>query len=298
MTAKTTKVRSPNYPAISLRDAIAKIKLIYDKEHRNPTDKAVIAQHLGYNGLNGASITLISALVKYSLLEDIGQKQVKLSETALDILWRDQGDPERAKLLREAALTPSLFSDLSNAFPDELPSDQTLRYHLLKKEFNPKVVDSVMRAYRDTLEFVNAEEALRLSVSHGYEEPLEEPMQTQPSRDSNPSYRVDAIGMHAHVNPSGPASSNGMPLPTEQGLRRKAFAYPLTENCAAHVEFDGEVTLEAVETLIDSLEVYKKVLSRKKESQKNLTEIRLDNLPPQVELLQQEEFSDTNLSQG
>ena len=285
--------RSPNYPAIGLEEAIKKTKAIYEQEHKNATDKAVIAKHLGYNGLNGASLTTISALTKYGLLEAIGAKQLKVSAAAESIIWLEKGNPERVKLLKEAAFAPSLFSDLRDAFPEKLPSDQSLRYHLIKKEFNPNTVDSAIRAYRDTLEFVNAEdEALETSAIDGSEQPAEEPMQTQPQPTSNSSssYQANTNGIHAHANPSYCVNTNGMHASTEQGLRRNVFAYPLTESCTAHVEFDGEVTLEALETLIDSIGVYRNVL-RRKESQKSSNNPQSDKLPSQRELLQQAEVS-------
>ena len=64
------RVRSPNYPAISLPDALTRVKTIHDAEQHLAAPRNVIAKHLGYNGLNGAALTTISAISKYGLLED------------------------------------------------------------------------------------------------------------------------------------------------------------------------------------------------------------------------------------
>src|SRR4051794_1773864 len=100
------KVRSPNYPQISLKDAITRAKVIYDREHRHPTDKSVIARALGYGSLNGASQSVISALLKYGLLESVGD-QLRVSTTGQDLAEHQPGDPERVAAVQRAAFLPS-----------------------------------------------------------------------------------------------------------------------------------------------------------------------------------------------
>ncbi len=266
--------RSPNYPAIGLEEAIKKTKAIYEQEHDNPTDKAVMAKHLGYNGLNGASLTTISALTKYGLLEAVGPKQLKVSAFGRDLIWLEKGNPERVKLLKEAAFAPSLFSDLRDAFPEKLPSDQSLRHHLIRKEFNPNAVDSAIRAYRDTLEFVNAEEeALVSSVSDGFSLPSEELMQTQPnqpSRDTNPSYSN---------------TTNGTYAPIEQNSSGETLQFRISEDCVVRMQFNGSVTQEGIEKLVALLKLNADVYPTK-ESQKSSTESWSEKLPLQQDFWQ------------
>jgi hypothetical protein len=266
--------RSPNYPAIGLEEAIKKTKAIYEQEHDNPTDKAVMAKHLGYNGLNGASLTTISALTKYGLLEAVGPKQLKVSASGRDLIWLEKGNPERVKLLKEAAFAPSLFSDLRDAFPEKLPSDQSLRHHLIRKEFNPNAVDSAIRAYRDTLEFVNAEEeALVSSVSDGFSLPSEELMQTQPnqpSRDTNPSYSN---------------TTNGTYAPIEQNSSGETLQFRISEDCVVRMQFNGSVTQEGIEKLVALLKLNADVYPTK-ESQKSSTESWSEKLPLQQDFWQ------------
>src|SRR5437868_2887788 len=120
------KVRSPNYPVISLADAVGRASLVFDKETRHPADREVIAKTLGYGGLNGASLGIISALIKYGLLEPIGD-QLRVSAQTLDIVLHSPGEPERVAAIRTAAYTPSLFSELHDRYGDQLPSDQNIR---------------------------------------------------------------------------------------------------------------------------------------------------------------------------
>ena len=67
------KLRSPNYPSISLENALAKIKKVYDVEHTHPAAREVIAKALGYNTLNGTSLSLLATLSRYGLLEKTGK---------------------------------------------------------------------------------------------------------------------------------------------------------------------------------------------------------------------------------
>ena len=171
-------VRSPNYPAVSLPEAITKIDAVFRKEHKHPAPREVLAQAIGYGGLNGASASMISALHKYGLIEPVGNKgHYKVSEDAVDILLHRPGERERIEAIMRAAFMPQLFSELRSHYGDSLPSEQNLRTYLLKRDFNPKTVGGVIRAYRDTIEFVNAE--TRGSYMESVDELQEMPMQTQ-----------------------------------------------------------------------------------------------------------------------
>lgn len=48
--------------------------MVYAKDHLNQVPKAVIAEHMGYKGLSGASLPILSALNQYGLLEGRGDE--------------------------------------------------------------------------------------------------------------------------------------------------------------------------------------------------------------------------------
>lgn len=150
------KTRSPNYPAIGLEEAIQRLKTIYDKQQRYPATREVLAQLLGYKGLNGASATVVSALSKYGLLEGYGET-LRVSELGQDLALHRKGDPEYTEGIRAAALMPAFFQEMRDQYPTGLPHDHSLRAALTKRGFNPKSIDSAVRGYRDTMEFVEAE---------------------------------------------------------------------------------------------------------------------------------------------
>ncbi len=228
-------VRSPNYPAISLPEAVKRAERVFKQEQRHPADKEVIAKAIGYGGLNGGSNVVISALTKYGLLEPVGKgEQLRLSGEALDILIHDSGEHERIKAVQKTAFTPSLFNELFDLYGIDIPSDHNLRATLLKKGFNQKTVDSVIRSYRDTIEFVIAE--TQDSNMESIEEEREvTTMQTQTPRQASP-------------DSSNALRSDLAPSPSlEKGVNESE--YVLTFKPAQNIRVKVEITSTGTGTL-------------------------------------------------
>lgn len=212
--------RSPNYPIISLADAVGRVQLIYEKERQHPADKLVVAKALGYGSLNGLSRSIVSALVKFGLLTET-KDQLKVSMEALDILLHSAGEPERVAAIQRAAYMPPLFSELRATFDNSLPSDENLRAFLVKKGFNPNTVSNVIRAYRDTVLFANQEAA--------------QGPEAREAEAAAPTKLPGAITMF----PAAPA-------PARDALE---LAFNLAPDCHAKIVLTGEVTRAAIEKL-------------------------------------------------
>lgn len=166
------RIRSPNYPAISLPHAIEKVTTLYQNQHTHGAPREVAVKSMGYNSLNGASATAISALRKYGLLDREGE-EVKVSQRALRILHPHSAQ-ERIEAIHEAAGLPPLFVDLAERFPGRLPSEEVLRNYLIRTGFSPSAVPGVILSYRETSEFVQRE-------AGGYV-PQDEPAEERPMR--------------------------------------------------------------------------------------------------------------------
>lgn len=156
------KRRSPNYPSISLRKAIELAQKLYSEAHTNKASSETVAKALGYAGLNGASMGVISALKKYGLLEAAGA-EFRISKDGLSILVDPKSSPEWAGAIIRAAFRPALFMELRKEYGDTPPkSDDFLRAFLLKRGFVQGVVDTPIRTYRDTMVLVEqAREVLK-----------------------------------------------------------------------------------------------------------------------------------------
>lgn len=157
------KARSPSYPSISLREAVDKVGMIYASDYQNGISRELVAQHIGYRGINGKSLGNIASIVKYGLLESRGS-EVAVSDLAVRIIAHQPGSGERIEALREAASKPELFAELDSKFGDGKASDHALRGYLLTRKFIPIAADLAIRSYRETKLFVEEE-------SGGYNNP-------------------------------------------------------------------------------------------------------------------------------
>lgn len=146
-----TRLRSPNYPMYTLGEAIAKVKTIYQHEKRNFTAASVIQKHLGYKEAGGLGGRALSALKQYGLIEERSDTY-GLSEKGFLFTYAEENSPERTAVLRETALKPQIFKELLDMYPSGLPSDATLKAHLIgRKRFNPTAVDNFIRIFRETI---------------------------------------------------------------------------------------------------------------------------------------------------
>ena len=172
------KTRSPNYPSMNLEEAIGRLGVIYETQRRYPATRDVLARLMGYGSLNGASATTVSALAKYGLIEGHGDN-LRVSEMGQDLMLHRKGDPEYTTALRTAAFMPAFFRELHEQYPYGLPGEHAVRAVLTKRGFNPKAIDGAVRAYRDTMEFVDADTGGAVAESPVDSLP-EVAMQTQP----------------------------------------------------------------------------------------------------------------------
>lgn len=147
------RIRSPNYPQISLPAAIERARAIYKAERQNRIDRDVAVKLMGFGGYNGASAGVLSALLKFGLLEPLGDKEMKISKLAERLLV-PHDDSEWAAAVNEAAANPPLFVELSERWPDNRPSEPSLRTYLTRRGFADSALDSVIRSYMDTMNLV------------------------------------------------------------------------------------------------------------------------------------------------
>lgn len=235
------RTRSPNYPALSLPDAINRMTALYRAQHTHAAPREVVAKGMGFNTLNGASATAVSALHKYGLLERVGD-ELKVSELAMRILHPQSAD-ERIAAIREAADGPPLFGELKDRFPGRMPSEELLRNYLVRKGFAPTAVSSVILAYRETLELVEQEHRGHDSLR----EPAQEHVSMAPQIEAA---RLDLSTQAPTVAVSG-----------ERPIGRYDYEDGSYIRIVAGGDIDTETALEMVETLID---LKRKELSRRK----------------------------------
>lgn len=146
--------RSPNFPSISLSDALAKARVLYDKDKRASSSLKTVLGHLGFGQqLSGSAGRVISAFRQFGLLEETGG-QYRITEAAMRIFTLSESAPERIAAIQEAAKKPAIYRDVLAQYADGLPSDAAFKdFLILKKKFNPDSVDTFIRVFKATMEF-------------------------------------------------------------------------------------------------------------------------------------------------
>jgi hypothetical protein len=180
--------RSPNYPAISLKQAVEGIAKLYSKIHRHPAPREAVATSLGYSGLHGSSMSAISALVKYGFLEKLGD-DLKLTERAMQIIAPHTPE-EKQEALRTAANAPALFNEMLEHFKGDVPpSDDLIRSYLIRRNFVASAVPQVIQSFRETMELVAGQPAVTYATDG--EKPTESiPMQQSEIERETPRARA------------------------------------------------------------------------------------------------------------
>lgn len=172
------RIRSPNYPAISLAEALKRVEQVHGREGQHPASREVIIKGMGYNGVHGTSLGAISAGIKYGLLEQTGKGgDYRVSDRTMAIL-HPHSPEEKAEAISEAAKSPTLFRELLEHFKGGLPSDDNLRAYLVRRGFSQSSLPDVIQAFRDTMELVSSGASVYPPISGRVEQTLEDIQQT------------------------------------------------------------------------------------------------------------------------
>jgi hypothetical protein len=213
---KKERARSWSYPAFSLQEAVAKARVLWEKENGNWIPVPVASEHWKFSAKSSSGIRAVAALAHYGLIEDMGSKEsrkIRLSSRAKTILL---APPERAadkdKALREAALTPKAYDSLWRKHGGKLPSDSALTYDLQQdRGINPEVIKDFIKDFRATVAFAKLAESPTLGTEEG-------------ATDQDPEH--EALGSErgqALQKPKG----KGAPMPETQRAEGQAMDFPI-----------------------------------------------------------------------
>lgn len=233
-----TKVRGQKYPAISLADAVLKVRLIHEQERDLTLDEVTIAKALNYSVTTTDFTSVVSALIKYGLLQSIEPSLFKVSEDAENIILLSRGHPDRVKALKNIAFKPYLFSKLHEFSNEQAPSNELLRSLLLKMGFTSKTMENVIHSYLETLKFIQSEEAF-VPTNLELDKQLAKDLGLAHSSEANSSYLTNSNTTHV----------------SQAGFFGQTLLYRIGLDCMARIEFDGPVTQEGIAKLVALLEL-------------------------------------------
>lgn len=151
---KKKRQRSPNYPTVGLREAIDRVKRFVTANGKAGAMPAIAAKLIGFATAHGQAYSVLSALKKFGLLEE-KDGRVFPTQRAMEIVSLPEADPRRLKAIRDAAISPTIYSELLEEYRDtNIPNDETLAGELVAyKAFNPNGVKEFLKAFRETIEF-------------------------------------------------------------------------------------------------------------------------------------------------
>ena len=158
MEPKKKRIRSPNFPIISLEYGLELIRTIYKEYAKYPIALPVLSKALDI--AKGSYLAQhISALSQYDLINVEGEKdgrKISVSDLAYKIIIDNRPiSQDRDGLIKKAALTPPMFCKLYEKYPSGLPSDDYAIEYELKVEFgfNPNAIKSFINVFKSTMEF-------------------------------------------------------------------------------------------------------------------------------------------------
>jgi hypothetical protein len=228
-------VRSPSYPNAPLGDAISQVAKIEKLYRQGPVDREVAAKLIGYSGLSGPASKALAALASYGLVERAGKGEMRVTTRARAILHPDNL-AERRQGLMAAAFEPTLFQELRARWPDMVPPEDAITTYLHRQGFNQTAIRPAMKAYRDTLLFLEQEGA---SESHGNEPPA--------GADSGPEGGKPAALGKARVGDMIEAEINGT-LITPEPVRVRAISddneWVFVEGSETGIEMENVTVIE------------------------------------------------------
>jgi hypothetical protein len=234
----SSRTRSPAYPTTNLEEALAKAKIIWDKDGQNETSLKAMAAHWGYNEKSSSTAQLAAALRKFGLLDDVPGKVGKLKLSASVIRIFSDGDPEsasKAALLKKAALSPKIYSDLWVKYEGSPPSDVNIKTHLIADlNFNKDIVDKLIRDFRNTITFAKLSNADKISVVAPQVEALEESkkplFQQKHVTDNIKAATAPGTLLGDFINPPPMAVLREFNFPLPTGVATLKIPFPLTED--------------------------------------------------------------------
>ena len=146
------RMRSPNFPALPLEEALKVAGELYGKVRKVTLDREAAAKELGYSGLTGRSVKVLGALNQYGLIDNVSKGKchvTDLAETALHGFPQE----EKAGAIRTAARAPALFRAIFDEYGEDIQSEHAIRSLLLKRGFTDRGVESALESFLATQRF-------------------------------------------------------------------------------------------------------------------------------------------------
>jgi hypothetical protein len=154
---KKKRHRSPNFPAISLKEAIDRAGQLYEKYKINEVPVGLAHEMWGYKAFGSQGTQVVAALSSFGLIEGDGEsksRKIHLNDNAYHII---QNGCDRSAKLMESVWSPAIYSELLTKYSQGGFHAGIIRHYLvLEREegkFNPQSVDDFVANFLESLDF-------------------------------------------------------------------------------------------------------------------------------------------------
>ena len=267
------KDRSPNFPFISLEAALDRARAFYEEERRGAAPVARVAKHWRCSPSSSGLLQTVAALKSYGLVGDEGSgadRRLRLTDAALRILLDTRPDsPERAELIKRAALSPSISTEVHGNWPDGLPSEDTLSHYLIfERGFSPQNAARAVKILKENQRLASLDQVdpLSLCLTDGGDaggqlvavDVARAPDWESPDPRQSASPPMNSVAKFGGGSPA-----------VHAGAHAAALALPFTEQIldpdgrAIRIEFSAAPTEEMYEFLKDYIDLRLRAIRRR-----------------------------------
>lgn len=249
--------RSPNFPSMSLGDAVDAVKRVYAAEGRSKAPRLSIVKPLGYSSVNGRSLSVLGALKAYGLVEGRAD-DLRVSEEGFILSNAPADSTEYREALLASFRAPAAFQQFAEE--DRQASAETLKWKVQKAGFSPEAAERLVRVYRESRELVNA--TTEAYDSAGLEDdakpnqpaPGRTPFDEAPRGDFGPPSRGEQI--------KAPPLAEAQPLELGMGVHERILQSGMLSKTASYrVIVTGQVGVAEIERLLKKIEMDKEILA-------------------------------------
>ncbi|MGP8049751.1 MAG: hypothetical protein ACLPYB_03995 [Desulfobaccales bacterium] len=203
---KIKRMRSPNFPAVTLEKSLQQAQALLDKYSRNQIAWQVGRKTLGFTDRGSGGKQAIASLGYYGLIKVEGSgegKKIAISDLAFKILAdKREVSPEREMAIYEAALNPPIYQKIIEHYPNGLPANDALEWELVSTyKFNTESVRDFINAFRETLAFAKVYESGIIGDKYT---PPEAPIQEL--QGDKPMIQPEVARLRAPIPPAAPTA--------------------------------------------------------------------------------------------
>jgi hypothetical protein len=248
--------RSPNFPSMSLGEAVEAIKKVHAAEGRSKVPRLSVAKPLGYSSINGRSLSILGALKAYGLLEGRGD-ELRISQEGFILANAPADSTEYREALVASFRAPSAFQRFTDE--DEGASAETLKWKLQKGGFQAESAERLVRVYRESRDLVNATKGAYESDGTGEQKP-DEPSPMHPVFDEMMSgaFGPSKRGAQSTVRSSSEAAPQELGMGVQERVLQSGM---LSKTASYRVIVTGAVGVAEIDRLLKKIEMDKEILA-------------------------------------